>query len=187
MRRTVKNLYVPSLLVLTLACGSSKLEKREAEAQLRKLYPVTVMLKVPEQAGAASGSAEGLRLKSLAEALSASGWFDSSAPDLKGRVTFTAKLKPGAPSTIQAAAQAFRVPVAKAAFDRTLRDDAREAETRVVYQIRLVEPTALFPAFQLRYPDAKVGATKQRHARFTKDGRTWRLAETDEKFGKTEE
>lgn len=187
MRRTVKNLAVPSILALSLACGASKLKQQDAEAQLRKLYPVTVMLKVPEQAGAATGSAEGLRLKALAEALSASHWFEASAPDVKGRVTFTAKLLPGAPTTIQAAGQAFRVPVAKAAFDRALRDDAREGETRVIYQIRLEEPTALFPAFQLRYPEAKVGATKQRHARFIKDGRAWKLAETDEKFGKVEE
>lgn len=187
MRQTVKSLATPSLLALSLACGSPKLEKAEAEAQLRKLYPVTVMLRVPEQAGAATGSAEGLRLKGLADALSASGWFEASAPDLKGRVTFTAKLKPGAPATIQALPQAFRVPVAQAAFDRALRNDAREAETRVTYQIRLEAPTALFPAFQLRYPDAKVGATRQRHARFTKDGRGWKLAETDEKYGKSEE
>lgn len=187
MRPTTKTLCVPSILALSLACGSPKLRKAEAESQLRKLYPVTVMLKVPEQAGAATGSAEGLRLKALAETLSASHWFEASAPDVKGRVTFTAKLLPGAPTTIQAAGQAFRVPVAKAAFDRALRDDARDGETRVIYQIRLEEPTALFPAFQLRYPDAKVGSTKQRHARFTKDGRSWKLAETDEKFGKTEE
>ncbi|HJV21678.1 MAG TPA: hypothetical protein VJ570_03225 [Holophagaceae bacterium] len=187
MRQTVKNLYVPSLLALSLACGSSKLEKADAETQLRAHYPVTVMLRVPEQAGAASGSAEGLRLKGLAEALAASGWFEASAPDLKGRVTFTAKLKPGAPTTIQPLPQAFRVPVAKAVFDRALRNDVRDAETRVTYQIRLEEPNALFPAFQLRYPNAKVGGTTQRHARFTKEGRAWKLAETDEKYGKAEE
>ncbi len=187
MSRIPKTCLVPSILALSLACGASKLEKREAEAQLRKLYPVTVMLKVPEQTGAASGSAEGLRLKGLADALAHSGWFEASAPDVKGRVTFTAKLKPGAPATIQAVGQGFRVPVAKAVFDRALRDDARDSETRVKYQIRLEEPTALFPAFQLRYPDARVGSTKERHARFTKEGRSWKLAETDEKYGKAED
>ncbi len=187
MNPTPKALLVPSLLLVSLACGASKLDKAQAEAQLRKLYPVTVMLRVPEAAGAATGSAEGLRLKSLAEALSASHWFEASAPDVKGRVTFTAKLLPGAPATIQPVDKGFRVPVARAAFDRAIRNDVREAETRVVYQIRLEEPTALFAAFQLRYPEAKVGSTKQRHARFVKEGRGWKLAETDEKYGKTEE
>lgn len=186
MRRTSKILLAPTLLALALACGSSKLEKPKAEAQIKAGYPVTVTLNIPEQAGAASGSAEGLRLKGLAETLERSGWFEATAPEVKGRVMFTARLRPGAPATIRPAGQGFSVPVARAVFVGVQGKEEREREARVTYQIRLDEPTALFPAFQLRYPDAKPGSTKLRHARFTREGRTWKLAETDEKFGKAE-
>ena len=186
MRPTAPILPTASLVLLTLACGPSRLEKKDAEAQIRAGYPVTVTLRIPEQAGASAGTAEALRLKGLAEALAHSGWFEASAPEVKGRVEFTARLKPGAPTTIKASGQGFQVPVAQAAFAGLQAKEERGSEARVAYLIRLEQPTALFPAFELRYPDAKAGATKQRHARFTRDGRAWKLAETDEKFGKAE-
>lgn len=185
MSRIAKTLLTPALLGLTLAC-SSALERKEAEAQIRAGYPVTVTLHVPEKAGAAPGTAEGLRLKGLAETLERSGWFEASAPEVKGRIEFTARLKAGAPATLRPQGQGFQVPVAKAVFAGLLGKEGRDREARVTYQIRLEEPTPLFAAFQLRYPDAKPGATKQRHARFTREGRSWKLAETDEKFGKAE-
>lgn len=186
MRPTANLVLAPSLLALAVACGPSRLEKKDAEAQIRAGYPVTVTLRIPEQSGASAGTAEALRLKGLAEALAHSGWFEASAPEVKGRVEFTARLKPGAPATVKPVGQGFQVPVAQAVFTGLQGKEERGDEARITYVIRLEQPTALFPAFELRYPDAKVGATKQRHARFRKDGRAWKLVETDEKFGKAE-
>lgn len=185
MRQSVLvSLLIPAT-ILSLAC-SSKLERRTAEDLLRKTYPVVVPVTVPERASAEKGTPEALRLRTLKENLDTSGWFDSTRSEEGGREVYEFRLKADAPKTIKAAPKGFHVPAAEALFVRALRIEPTREGARVVYQIRLANPTPQFPLFQALHPQAALGTTKERHATFERHGGRWELTATDEAFRKAD-
>ena len=62
-------------------------------------------------------------------------------------------------------------------------EDTRDG-VRVTYLIRLIHPTEHFPVFLALHPGVRVGETKERHASYRREGRTWYLVDTDETFKK---
>ncbi|WP_306589461.1 hypothetical protein [Geothrix sp. 21YS21S-4] len=177
-------LLLPALL-LTLAC-SSKLDRAKAEDMIRREYPVVVPVTVPEQASAEKGTSEHARLATLKENLDRSGWFDSAVRTESGREVFTFRLKANAPKAIKAAPKGFSMPAAEAVFVRAVRMEPTREGARVVYEIRLENPTDQFPLFQALHSDVKPGAVKQRHATFERLRGAWTLTGTDEAFRKAE-
>ncbi len=183
-RRLLTALLIPAAL-FSVAC-SSRLEKRKAEDLLAKAYPVVVTVPVPELAAAEKGSPGALRLQTLQEDLAKTGWFDIRKADEGNRETYAFRLRPDAPRTITAAPKGFRIPAAEAVFVRALRMEPTREGARVTYQIRLANPTAQFPLFQLLHPDVALGAMKERHATFERHGGRWELTGTDEAFHKAD-
>lgn len=181
----MRRMLTLSALVLTLACGSSKLSQREAASDIRKDYPVAVMLRVPENASAVKGSPEHARLVRMTEELTRNGWFAVARTEEGDRERFLFKVLPQAPKDFRTAAKGIEIPAAEAEFVRTTRMEPTRDGARVTYQVRLVRPTAHFPVFQALY-HAKIGDTKDRHATYRKDGRSWILQDTDETFKKAE-
>ena len=177
-------LLFPALL-LTLAC-SSKLDRRKAEDLIRANYPVVVPVMVPEKASAAKGTPAHLRLTTLKENLSKSGWFDSLVKTEGGLEIFTFRLKLDAPKTIKASPQGFSIPAAEAVFVRAVKMERTREGARVSYEIRLEKPTAQFPLFEALHQEVRVGQTKPRHATFERKNGTWALTATDEVFHKVE-
>jgi hypothetical protein len=55
---------------------------------------------------------------------------------------------------------------------------------RVGYLVRLVHPTEHFRLFQDLHHGVKIGETKERHASYRLEGRSWVLVDTDEFFKK---
>jgi len=180
----LSTLLIPATL-LSLAC-SSRLEKNKAEGLLAKAYPVVVTVTVPEKASAEKGSPAALRLQALRDSLDKTGWFDSIKVDEGGREAYTFRLRPGAPKTVKAAPKGFLVPAAEAQFVKALHMEPTREGARVVYAIRLANPTAQFPLFQALHPDATLGTTKERHATFEQHLGRWQLTGTDEAFHKAE-
>lgn len=179
-------LIPPALLALGLGC-SSELKKGEAETLIRAQYPVTVLIKLPLKTGAQKGSVEAAQLASLKAAAEKSGWFTVQWAESKERVDISLAPTPNAPKEVTAAGGGFMAPVAKASFDRTLYGQTRGSEARATYRVRLEQPTALFPLFELKHPGVHIGSGKERHAIFRKDGGHWVIASTDEKFHKAED
>lgn len=178
------SLLVPPALVFLLACGSGKLSKSEAEKDIRQDYPVMVDIRVPETSSAIPGSPDHAKLVSLAEQLAKTGWFTTERKPEGDRERFAFKLASAAPAFIQAGAKGYSIPAAEAEFVKALRQEPERGGLKVTYQIRLARPTAQFTLFQVLHPDVKIGDTKERHAFYKKDGRSWVLQETDEFFRK---
>jgi hypothetical protein len=177
-------LLVPALL-LTLAC-SSKLDRRKAEDLIRPLYPVVVPVQVPETASAEKGTPAYLRFVTLKENLEKSGWFECSVKPQGGQEVFTFRLKPDAPKAIKASPQGFSIPAAEAVFVRALKMEPTREGARVIYEIRLENPTAQFPLFEALYQHVRVGQTRPRHATFERRKGAWELTGTDEVFRKAD-
>lgn len=180
----MRRFLIPPTLVLFVACGSAKLSKSEAEKDIRQDYPVIVDIRVPETASTIPGSPEHARLVAMAEQLAKTGWFTLERKAEGDRERFAFKLASSAPTFIQAGAKGYSIPAAEADFVKALRQEPERGGLKVTYQVRLARPTAQFALFQALHPDVKIGDTKERHAFYKKDGRSWVLQETDEFFRK---
>ncbi len=181
MRRV---LLAPVVLIL-LACGSSKLQKSEAERDIKKDYPVMVMVPVPAKVSAEKGSEAHKKLLLLHDNLAKTGWFTIQRNDQGKREEFTYQLNSNAPKAAMAApGGGFQVKAAEAVFVRATGINPAGNGQVVTYQIRLMKPTTQFPLFEALHPGVKIGETKDRHATYQKQGRDWVLMNTDEKFMK---
>jgi hypothetical protein len=178
-------LMVPMLLA-TVACGSSRLTRSEAEKDIRQNYPVIVPLKIPKMASAIKGFPEYAKLVVLSEQLQSKGWFKVTRQPAGDGEQFTFAIQTSAPSEVHTAAKGYQIPAAEAEFVKATRLELTRDGAKVTYEIRLVRPTANFGIFQAVYPDARIGKTKTRTAIYRKEGRKWVLMETDEKFKQTE-
>ena len=173
----------PVLLLAATAACSRGLTKRDAEAAIRAKYPVTVPVKVPGRVSAAPGSPEAVRAQAFLDNLQKTGWFDLAKDETKaGTVVYTFTPKPGAP--VRASGSGWLVPAAQAVFVQGTHHTEQGATAEVTYLIRLANPTAQFPLFQLLHPAVHLGETKPRHATFEKQGGAWVLTGTDEAFTK---
>lgn len=182
---SLHRLIMMPVLAAALACGPSRLTRREAERDIRQDYPVVVSVRLAESAKAVKGSPEHAKLVSLQEALGRTGWFTVTRSAEGDREQFMFKLKPQAPKTIHTSARGFELPAAEAEFVRILsRPETTRDGIRVSYLIRLVRPTELFPVFLTLHPGVRVGETKERHASYRLQGRSWILMDTDESFKK---
>lgn len=178
-------LAVP-VLTAVLACGPARLSRREAEGDIRKDYPVQVTVSIPESASAIKGSPEHARLVALQEAVAAKGAFTVTRKAEGDRETFA--FKPGAsvPKDLRLSPKGYELPAAEAEFVRALRMENMRDSARVTYQIRLARPTAWFGLFQTLHPGVRAGETKERHASYRKEGRSWVLQGTDETLKKAQ-
>lgn len=181
----MRRLLILPALVLTLACGSSKLSRREAESDIKKDYPVTITIRVPENTSAIKGSPEHAKLVHMQERLTKNGWFAVFRTEEGDRERFNFKVLPQAPKDFRTATKGMEIPAAEAQFLRATRMEPTRDGAKVTYQVRLANPTAYFPVFQAIY-GAKIGDTKERHATYRKEGRSWILQDTDEAFKKAE-
>jgi hypothetical protein len=184
---SLSRLIAVPVLAAALACGPSQLTRREAEKDIRQDYPVVVTVRVPETANAIKGSPEHARLVGLQEALGKTGWFSVVRSTQGDREQFQFKLKPQAPKSIRTGASGFELPAAEAEFVRIMpRLETTRDGVRVTYLVRLVHPTEHFPVFLALHPGVRIGETKERHASYRREGRSWILTETDEAFKKAE-
>ncbi len=171
-------------LVTFLACGSAKLSRREAEGDIRKDYPVQIAVTVPESVSAIKGSPDHARLVALQEAVAAKGAFAVTRKAEGDRETFAFKPGASAPKDVRLSPKGYELPAAEAEFVRALRIEYMRDSARVTYQIRLTRPTAWFGLFQTLHPGVRPGETKERHASYRKEGRSWVLQGTDETLKK---
>lgn len=181
----MRRLLILPALVLTLACGSSRLSQREAESDIKKDYPVTVAIRVPENASAIKGSPEHAKLVKMQEQVTKNGWFVVFRTEEGDRERFNFKVLPQAPKDFRTATKGIEIPAAEAQFVRVTRIEPTRDGAKATYQVRLAHPSAYFPIFQALY-NGKIGDTKDRHATYRKDGRSWILQDTDESFKKAE-
>jgi len=181
----MRRLLILPALVLTLACGSSRLSQREAESDIKKDYPVTVAIRVPENASAIKGSPEHAKLVKMQEQVTKNGWFVVFRTEEGDRERFNFKVLPQAPKDFRTATKGIEIPAAEAQFVRVTRIEPTRDGAKATYQVRLAQPSAYFPIFQAIY-NGKIGDTKDRHATYRKDGRSWILQDTDESFKKAE-
>lgn len=179
----MRRLLLVPVLLAALGCGS-KPGTREAADQIRKGYPVVISLTLPERAETEQGSADHPRLLLLQRTLEQSGWFDVTPSTEGKKVVCTFRLKPGAPASIKPVLGGFSAPMVHAAFSKVLKTEVKGNQARVTYEVKLEQPTALFPLWQARYPESKLGETKERNALFEKVGGAWQLQSTDEKLKK---
>lgn len=181
MRRSVL-LTVPALLILT-ACGSKggKLTPEIAEKLIAPDYPVIVPIKVPKVGKAKKGSAEHTKIDAINALLAKGGAFKIDRQESGDQITWTYEPLPGA-KDIVAGDQTWLIPAAEGTYVKATRIEPKDGNWLVRYQIRLTKPTAHFPLFQLLHPNAKIGDTKDRHARIERKGNEWGLLKTDEDF-----
>ncbi|HTL97172.1 MAG TPA: hypothetical protein VL181_00065 [Holophagaceae bacterium] len=173
----------PALLLLATAACSRGLTKSDAEAALRAKYPVSVPVKVPGRVTAAAGSPIALRAQAFMDNLQKTGWFDITKTDGKtGELVYTFTAKAGAP--VQASGNSWLVPAAQAVFVQGTHHEERGNAAKATYQIKLANPTAQFPLYELEHPAVHLGDTKLRHATFEKQGGAWVLTGTDETLTK---
>ena len=182
----MRRLVVLPALTLMVACGASKLTRGEAERDIRKDYPVAVLVHVPASASALKGSPEHAKLVALQEQLAQRGWFGVERRPEGDRERFQFTPTKKAPSDLRTLPQGFGIPAAEAEFARATGMTPTRDGARVNYQIRLVRPTSHFELFKALHPDINPGATKERHAVYRREGRAWILQETDEVFKKAE-
>lgn len=177
-------LIAPAVLIM-LACGSSKLQKREAERDIKADYPVMVMVPVPAKVSAEKGGEAHKKLLLLHDNLAKTGWFSIQRNDQGKREEFTYQLNPNAPKTAMAAPSGgYQVKAAEAVFVKATALAPAGNGSVVTYQVRLVKPTPQFSLFEALHPGVKIGDLKDRHATYQKQGRDWVLMGTDEKFMK---
>ncbi len=180
----MRHAFLPaSILVLSLACGSSKLTRKEAEKDIAQDYPVVVTQEIPSKDSAIKGSPGHAKLVALQEALKRAPFTVSRTPD-GDKETFTFTPNPGAPATIQPMGNGYLLPVAHAEFVRSTRLEPARDGGKVTYQIRLTKPTEFFPIFQIQHPKAQVGQTQDRIATYVKEGGKWILNGTNERYKK---
>jgi hypothetical protein len=172
------------VLAAALSCGQAPLSRREAENDIRKDYPVQLVVVVPESASAIKGSPEHAKLVALQEAVTPPGFFTVARTPEGDRERFAFKPGPALPRAAHLAAKGYELPAAEAEFTRALGIERRGDEARVTYQIRLVRPTAFFGLFQTLHPGVHPGETKDRHASYRRQGRDWILRDTDETLKK---
>lgn len=182
----MRPLLILPALVLTLACGSAKLSKREAESDIKKDYPVVIAIRVPESASAIKGSPEHVKLVRMQENLTKNSWYAVFREDAGDRERFTFKLLPQASKDVRTAAKGWEIPAAEAEFVQAVKLEPTRDGAKVSYRIRMVRPTAHFPLFQALHPGVNIGDTKERHAAYRKEGRSWVFQGTDEAFKKPE-
>ena len=174
------------VLILALACASrdSQLSKREAESDIKKDYPVAVMLRVPNSTTAEKGSEKFTKLVNTAEALTQNGWFVVfRTPEGGSRERFEFKLLPAAPKSILTAPKGYEIPAAQAEFVKAVRMEPTRDGAKVTYQIRLSKPTEQFELYA-KLHGARIGGTAERHAIYRREGRKWILQNTDEVYQK---
>jgi hypothetical protein len=180
----------PALPVLALtalvACGSSRLSRQEAERDLRKDYPVRVNVTVPESASAIKGSPEHARFVALEEKLGPKGLFTVTRTTEGDRERFTFKPGPSAPRNLALSSKGYEMPAAEAEFVRARNIEYLGNTARVTYQVRLARPNENFGLFQALHPGVQLGETKDRHASYRREGRSWILQETDEPLKKAQ-
>lgn len=175
----------PVLLLAATAACSGSLRKSDAEAAIRARYPVMVPVKVPGRVSAAPGSPEAIRAQAFMDNLQKTGWFDLAKEDSKaGKAVYTFTPKAGAP--VQAKGTGWLVPAAQAVFVQGTHHSEQGASAKVTYQIKLANPTAQFPLYELLHPTVRIGEMKPRHAVFEKQGGAWVLTGTDETFAKAD-
>jgi hypothetical protein len=180
-------IVIPVLVAMAaiLACGPSRLTRREAERDLRKDYPVVITVRIPASALATPGSAEHARLEALQTALARAGWFTVLRRPHGLQEQFQFQPTPRAPGALRGSASGFELAAAQAEFVRILpRLETTPDGVRVSYLIRLVRPTEGFPLFQALHPGVRLFETKERHAAYRLEGRAWILQDTDESFKK---
>lgn len=177
----MRRLLLIPVLIAALGC-SSKPGNRETADQIRRGYPVVIPLTLPERAETAQGSADHPRLLLLQRTLEQTGWFEVTPTTEGKKVACTFSLRPGAPASIKPVLGGFSAPVAMGGFVKIVKTEVKGNEARVTYEVRLEQPTVLFPLFQARYPESKLGEVKERHAVFEKGSGGWVLKSTDEKF-----
>lgn len=180
MRRPL--LCVAPALLLIVGCGSDKLTSKTATALISPDYPVIVPVKVPKHAMGDKGSAELAKIETINGLLTRSGWFSIQRREEGTKVHFDYAPSGSAPATLRATPAGFEAPAAEATFVKVLRPEGSSKDLKVPYQIRLERPTALFPLFQFLHLQARIGETKQRHARIQRQGKDWALLDTDEDF-----
>jgi len=175
------------VLAAALACGPSRLTRREAERDIRKDYPVVVAVRIPASAQVAKGSSEHTRLAALQDALTRAGWFSVVRAENGDQAEFRFMANPKAPRAVKAVPGGFELRAAEAEFVRILPGLATTpGSARVSYLIRLVRPQEGFPVFQRLHPGVKLYETKERHATYRKEGQDWVLQGTDESFKKAD-
>ena len=175
---------VPALLSL-LACGSSKLNRGEAERDIRKDYPVMVMVPVPAKVSAEKGSDAHKKLLLLHDNLSKTGWFTIQRHESGSREEFTYLLNANAPKNAMASpGGGFQVKAAEEEFVKAIGMNPSGNSLIVTYQVRLLRPTPQFSLFEALHPGVKIGDLKDRHATYQKQGRDWVLMGSDDKFVK---
>ena len=180
----MRTLLAVPVLIAILACGSAKLSRREAEGDIRKDYPVQIVVTIPESASAIKGSPEHARLVALQEAVAAKAAFAVTRKIEGDRETFAFKPGASAPKDLRLSPKGYELPAAEAEFVRAVNIEYMRDSARVSYQIRLGRPTAWFGLFQTLHPGVRAGETKERHALYRKEGRNWILQNTDETLKK---
>lgn len=178
----MRRLSALPVLLFVVACGASKLTRSEAERDIRKDYPVAILVHVPGNASAIKGSPEHAKLVALQEQLAQRGWFSINRRPEGDRERFQFALGAKAPADIRTLPQGFGIPAAEAEFVRATGMTPTRDGARVTYQIRLVHPGPHFDLFKALHPDINPGAIKERHAIYRREGRAWILQETDEVF-----
>ena len=121
----------------------------------------------------------------MQDLLTKPGWFAVFRTEEGDRERFNFKVLGQAPKDFRTTVKGIEIPAAEAQFLRTTRMEPTRDGAKVTYQVRLAKPTAYFAIFQALY-NAKIGDTKDRHATYRKDGRSWILQGTDESFRKAE-
>ena len=178
-------LAVPALILL-VACGAPKLSRKEVDRDLQVDYPVPVTVQVPESASEIKGSPAHAKLVALQELTVSKGWFTVQRSTEGDRERFRFQPGKAAPAGLTAAGGGFELPAAKATYAGAFRmersRDGRQA--RVAYRVRLEQPSAFFPLFQIEHPNARVGQTAEREARYAREGRKWILQGTNERHTK---
>ena len=178
MKRLVSVFLVLLLVLSGIASALGEAAKEEVEITRNMIGDGKNVLRIVMDG-------EPFSVKAMQEVLTKNGWFLATRTEEGDRERFTFKVLPQAPKDFRTSAKGIEIPAAEAQFVKATRMEPTRDGAKVTYQVRLARPTSYFPAFQALY-NAKVGDTKERHATYRKDGRSWILQDTDETFKKAE-
>lgn len=184
--------FLPAVLILAAAtaCSRGELTKATAEKLIKPDYPAVVPVRVPKVATVEKGSDRFVTLQRIHAALQKEGYVDIQTREEGSKVTYTYTLTAKAPSTTKTTEQNYRIPAAEVQFVRIVRVESSpkgDPRTgRAAYEVKLANPTPLFPLFQTLYPGAQLGQTKVRVADFDRQDGRWGLLKTDESFAPKE-